>query len=184
MKGFVATPTIILLLCITGCTRLGSERSYAVVGDTAATVRAAFNADTGKVRVVMVVSPTCGLCLEGASQVSQQVAGVDQGKTVALYVVWVPRRGGQEKDVPNATRVIADGSAHEFWDGNDLLGVAYRQVLGWKDDNAWDVYMLYGPKARWTGDLPPSPDFYMHQDNEPGLRLNATVFGTKVRQLL
>jgi hypothetical protein len=72
----------------------------------------------------------------------------------------------------------------EYWDGNDLLGVAYRQVLGWKDDNAWDVYMLYGPKAQWTGDLPPAPDFYMHQDAEPGLRLDASVFGTKLKQLL
>ena len=98
-------------------------------------------------------------------------------------MLWVPRRGGQEKDVPNATRVIADASAHEFWDGNDLLGMQYRQVLGWRG-NAWDVYMAYGPKAQWNSDLPPVPDFFMHQTFEKGPRLDSAAFGTKLRQLL
>ncbi len=73
--------------------------------------------------------------------------------------------------------------SRDCWDGNDLLGVASRQVLGW-NDNGWDVYMLYGPKAWWMGDLPPAPDFSMNQDAEPGLRLDASVFGARVKQLL
>ncbi len=183
MKASIAIPAVMLLLGVSACNRLGTERSYAVLGDTLAAVRTAFNADAGKVRVVMVVSPTFGACLEGASQVSQQVAGINQGRTVPLYVLWVPRRGGQEKDVPNATRVVADSSAHEFWDGSNLSGVQYRQVLGWRG-NAWDVYMVYGPKAQWTGDLPPVPDFFMHQTSEKGPQLDASVFGTKLKQLL
>jgi hypothetical protein len=146
-------------------------------------VKAAFNADVGKVRVLMVVSPTCGECLKGASEVSRQIAEIDQGKTVPLYVLWVPRSGGQEKDVPNATRVIADTSAHEFWDGGDLLGVDHKQVLGWRG-NAWDVYMVYGPRAQWAGDLPPIPDFFMHQTSERGPQLDAKVFGQTLKQLL
>jgi hypothetical protein len=102
-----------LLLAITACNRLGTKQPYAELGDTAA-VRTEFNADAGKVRVLMVVSSTCGECLKGASEVSEQVAEINQGKTVPLYVMWVPRRGGREKDVPAATRVIADSSAHEF----------------------------------------------------------------------
>lgn len=183
MKTWIATPAVMLLLGLTACNRLGRERSYAVVGNTSAAVRSAFNADTGKVRVVMVVSPTCGACLEGASEVSQQVAGINQGKTVPLYVLWVPRRGGQEKDVPNATRIVADSSAHEFWDGHNLSGIDYKQVLGWRG-NAWDVYMVYAPKAQWTGDLPPVPDFFMHQTAEKGPQLDAEEFGKKVKQLL
>jgi hypothetical protein len=162
---------------------MGTQRSYEVVGNSTAMVKAAFNADAGKVRVVMVVSPTCGACIEGASEVSQQVAQINQGKAVPLYVLWVPRRGGREKDVPSATRVIADASAHEYWDGGDLLGADYKQVLGWRG-NAWDVYMVYGPKAQWTGDLPPTPDFFMHQTSEKGPRLDATVFGLRLKQLL
>lgn len=188
MKTSIAIPTLALLAVLTACHRLGPERSYAVVGNSAAAVRAAFNADAGKVRVLMVVSPTCGACLNGASEVSQQVAAaIDQekaqGKTVPLYVLWVPRRGGREKDVPAASRVIADASAHEFWDGNDLLGEQYKQVLGWRG-NAWDVYMVYGPKAQWNGDLPPAPDFFMHQTSEQGPFLDPSVFGRHIKQLM
>ena len=162
MKNSFSISAALLLLGLSACNRLGNQRPYAVVGDTVVPVKAAFNADAGKVRVLMVVSPTCGACLEGASEVSQQVAEIDQGKTVPLYVLWVPRRGGHEKDIPAATRVIADASAHEFWDGNNLLGEQYKQVLGWRG-TAWDVYMVYGPKAQWNTDLPPTPDFFMHQ---------------------
>lgn len=183
MKVSITGASVALLLGVSACNRLGTERSYAVVGDTPALVRSAFNADAGKVRVVMVVSPTCGACLEGAAEVSQQVGGINQGKTVPLYVLWVPRRGGQEKDVPNATRVISDASAHQFWDGNNLLGIQYRQVLGWRG-NAWDVYMVYGPKAQWNDELPPVPDFFMHQTSEKGPRLDSTIFGAKLKQLL
>lgn len=126
MKASIAIPAIMLLLGVTACDRLGTERSYAVVGDTATSVKTTSNADVGKVRVLMVVSPTCGECLKGASEVSEQVAKIDQGKSVPLYVLWVPRQGGQEKDVPNATRVVADVSAHEYWDGNDLFGTQYK----------------------------------------------------------
>ena len=171
-----------LLLAITACNQLGTKQPYAEVADTAA-VKAEFNADAGKVRVLMVVSPTCGECLKGASEVSQEVAEINQGKTVPLYVMWVPRSGGREEDVPAATRVIADSAAHEFWDGNDLFGTQYKQVLGWRS-NAWDVYMVYGPKAIWSGDLPPVPDFFMHQTSEKGPRLDATVFRAKVKPLI
>jgi hypothetical protein len=183
MKRSLLVPAVVFLLGVAACTRLGTQRSYEVVGNSTAAVRATFNADAGKARVLMVVSPTCGTCLEGASEVSKQVAQINQGKTVPLYVMWVPRRGGREKDVPSATRVIADTSAHEYWDGGDLLGMDYKQVLGWRG-NAWDLYMVYGPKAQWTGNLPPVPDFFMHQTSEKGPRLDATVFGQKLKQLL
>lgn len=182
MKRFALVPSIVFLLSVTACTRLGTQSSYEVLGDSTAVVKAAFNGDAGKVRVLMVVSPTCGACLEGASEVSQQVAQINQGKTVPLYVLWVPRSGGREKDVSSATRVIADASAHEYWDGGNLLGIDHKQVLGWRG-NVWDVYMVYGPKAHWTGDLPPVPDFFMHQISEKGPRLDAAVFGQKLKQL-
>jgi hypothetical protein len=42
---------------------------------------------------------------------------------------------------------------------------AFQTVLGLGSD-AWDVYLLYGPGVRWDGDLPPRPDFWMHQLEE------------------
>jgi hypothetical protein len=182
MKRFL-TVTSSFLLSLTACTRLNSAKSYQVLGDTPTAVRAAFNADAGKVRVLMLVSPTCGVCLRGASEVSEQVVKLEHGKDTLIYVVWVPRLHALEKNVSSATQVVTASWAQQYWDGNDLLGAEYKQVLGWSD-NAWDVYMLYGPKAQWTGALPPTPDFFMHQTNEKGPRLDASEFGSRVRQLL
>ncbi|MGA7313367.1 MAG: hypothetical protein WBX22_05270 [Silvibacterium sp.] len=183
MKRFFLIPAIVFLLSTTACTRVGPARAYEVIGSTTAAVRSAFNADAGKVRVLMLVSPTCGTCLQGASEVSEQISEINHGKDVPLYVLWVPRRGGREKDVPSATGVVADSSARQYWDGDNLLGVQYKRVLGWKG-NAWDVYLLYGSNARWQGDLPPTPDFFMHQTFEKGPQLDAPVFGARVKQLL
>ena len=38
----------------------------------------------------------------------------------------------------------------------------WRQVMGMNED-AWDVYFIYDRSAKWTGDLPPKPRFWMHQ---------------------
>ena len=178
MKNSFLLPASLFLLGLAACTRLGPASSYHALGNSPAVVQAAFNADAGKVRVLMLVSPTCGVCLRGTSEVSEQLSKIEHGKDAAVYVVWVPRLGAHEKDVPAATRVVASSWAHQYWDGGDLLGEQYKQVLRW-NDNAWDVYMLYGPKAQWTGNLPPTPDFFMHQVNEKGSRLDATVFGSK-----
>jgi hypothetical protein len=89
---------------------MGPAKPYEVVGNTPATVQRAFNADVGKVRVLMLVSPTCGTCLQGTSEVSEQIAKIDRGRDIPVYVVWLPRRGGREKDVPAATRVVVGSS--------------------------------------------------------------------------
>jgi hypothetical protein len=111
MKEHGSIPVVMLALAVTACNRLGSERPYTIVGNSAAGLRAAFNADAGKVRVLMVVSPTCGACLGGASEVSEQIARIDQGQTIPLYVLWVPRRGGREKDVPAARHSARGGQS-------------------------------------------------------------------------
>jgi len=183
MKKIFLAATTAILISLTACRQSGSDRPYKVIGNSPAVLQAAFNGDAGKVRVLMLVSPTCGVCLRGASEVSEQLVKLEHGKDTRVYVVWVPRLNAIEKNVPAATRVVAAGWAQQYWDGNDLLGQQYKQVLGWNDD-AWDVYFLYGPKARWTGNLPPAPDFFMHQTEERGPRLDAHAFGLKVDQFL
>jgi hypothetical protein len=78
------------------------------------------------------------------------------------YVVWVPMRDAHEKDVGVATRVVPDPRVLHYWDENGLTLRAFQTVLGLPED-AWDVYLLYGPSDRWEGELPPKPDFWMHQ---------------------
>jgi hypothetical protein len=98
--------------------------------------------------------------------------------------VWVPKRQGQESDVATATRFVPDPRATHFWDAAGLLVHGYDPVLGLRQD-AWDVYLLYGPTARWDGPTPPRPDFWMHQLNtSAGPPLDPGVFAAKADSLL
>jgi hypothetical protein len=98
--------------------------------------------------------------------------------------VWVPKRQGHESDVSLATRFVLDPRATHYWDASGLLVHGYDPVLGLGQD-AWDVYLLYGPTARWDGPTPPRPDFWMHQINTAaGPRLDPDVFATRADSLL
>jgi hypothetical protein len=98
------------------------------------------------------------------------------------YVVWVPKVGGREKDVPNATRFVADARARHYWDGEGILLRGYGPVLSISQD-AWDIYMIYGPNAVWAGDRPPEPDYWMHQlDVSSQPTLDGRLFAEKVKQ--
>ena len=49
---------LVLLLIVAGCQPGGEDRPHVTLGNDAEALRAAFNADYGKVRVVMLVAPT------------------------------------------------------------------------------------------------------------------------------
>jgi len=49
---------LILLLVLGGCRAKGTAASHERLDDGATALRAAFNADVGRVRVLMLVSPT------------------------------------------------------------------------------------------------------------------------------
>jgi hypothetical protein len=140
---------------------------HEVLGADVEPLRAAFNADSGRVRIVMLVSPTCGECLHGASEIERAVLGTQPSPRLRAYVVWVPKLYGREQDVPLATRYVPDARARHYWDALGVLVRQYDTVLGLGED-AWDIYMVYGPRARWDGATPPRPDFWMHQLGSPG----------------
>lgn len=121
------------------------------------------------------------MCLRGASEIEQVLLAKQPDPRLAAFVVWVPKLYGQASDVPTATRFVSDPRAQHFWDDSSVLVHQYDTVLGLGED-AWDVYMIYGPQARWAGAVPPAPDFWMHQLHLPpragasGSVLNAQVF--------
>jgi len=99
-------------------------------------------------------------------------------------VVWVPQKDGREVDVPAATRVIHDPRTVHFWDARGSTMRMYQRVLSTPGD-AWDIYLLYGPGVRWDGELPPEPDFWMHQlRHAPGPILDPNVFAARAESIL
>ena len=101
------------------------------------------------------------------------------------YVVWVPKKGATEKDVGVATRVVPDARALHYWDGSGATMKQWQQVVGLNED-AWDVYFLYDRSAKWTGDLPPKPRFWMHQLGglDESKYLDPDIFAAQTNSLL
>ena len=91
-------------------------------------------------------------------------------------MVWVPKLGATENDVPEGTRFFSDRRGRHYWDEGGSLMAAYKKKLGISKD-AWDVFFVYGPGARW-GAEPPTPDFWMHQLGPavPAPRLDGEAF--------
>jgi hypothetical protein len=161
----------------------GQTRPHQTVGAQAQTLREAFNADAGKVRILALVSPTCGACLRGATDI-QDVFGEIGDARLRGYIVWVPKLDGQERNVPEATHTVADPRAGHYWDGNGYLLHAYDRTLGLGQD-AWDVYLLYGPETRWDSSDPPAPAYWMNQlGGANGPTLDSQTFADHARALL
>ena len=68
---------------------------------------------------------------------------------------------------------FADSRVKHYWDPDRILGRLLSQTLNLKASVAWDVYLVYPPGHPWDTELPPAPEFWMHQlDEEPAFFLD------------
>lgn len=83
-------------------------------------------------------------------------------------MVWSDQFGAEPRHVPEAAELMSDGRARHYWDGRHVVGRAYRKLeLGGRTldigTDAWDVWLLFDGKARWTESGPPEPAWWEHQ---------------------
>src|SRR5687767_12203008 len=93
---------------------------------------------------------------------NREVLTKHEDPSLRIYTVWVPKSRGLERDVPGATTEVKDPRGAHYWDAPSVLVRGYRETLKLTED-AWDVYLLYGPEAKWEGGLPPPPLYWAHQ---------------------
>jgi hypothetical protein len=176
-----------LALTLTACAPPSTP--YVPLDDDLAPLRKAFNADAGRTRVLMLVAPTWDICLRGVSEVHAALFAREPDPRLRPIVVWVPKVRGKAASIPYAAERVPDSRVQHFWDGRGALMNAYQRVLDISED-AWDVYLVYGPESRWEGERPPSPRFWMHQlgtPNRPRVRgryLDVEAFVRETRAVL
>jgi hypothetical protein len=92
---------------------------------------------------------------------------------------------GKASDVPSAMEGRTDARILHFWDGARATMNATRPVLDLTEE-CWDVYLLYDRDARWDGESPPKPTFWMHQLSTPPQEqeLDAKIFLDHVLSLV
>jgi hypothetical protein len=151
-----------------------------------------FQRDAGLVRVVLIVSPTCDVCVAGAN-----IAGADLLATVPhpdlrLYFAWIPVLPPDSIEEAKAVAAgIPNPRAAHYWDADRALGrhmgealrISAQESIGVNGGHglAWDVYLAYG---RGNDGLT-HPDFWMHQlAVEHAPRLDGGEFQRRVEALL
>ena len=163
------------------------QNPYVVLDRNLSQLRADFNANVGKVRMLYIVGPTCGICLRGMSDLQEAVySKKGDDPRMVTFVIHVPTLGAHEANVGPASRLISNRHTTQYWEETGITGRVMQQVMG-VDKYVWDFWTIYGPKAVWSDErLPPLPDFWQHQLN--GLpadkKLDANVFAAKLDEFL
>lgn len=154
-------------------------------------LKAQFNADRGKVRLLFIIDPNCATCLRGLADIDRDLLG-KLPANAAAYMVHLPVVGGTPKHVPGAAGLVNEAELRHYWDAKGGVGKQFTKLLSLRSKGepalAWDVCFAFGPDATW-GDAPPRPDVAMHQlsplDPNPNIhRLDSKAFAQQVNQLL
>jgi len=144
-----------------------------------------FNRDKGHVRLVTLLSPSCGYCIKGYRYLRKLLDEVDDDR-LRMYVVWEPMLSGDSKELAERMSRKADDPrvVYQAWDEARITGEAWQKTLDLRGI-AWDVYFLYDDAAAWTGDAPTPPAYWQHQgQSETADVLDYERLKTKVEAML
>lgn len=88
---------------------------------------------------------------------------------------------------------LRNPDVQHYWNPSGAFGRLLSQAVGPKNGErpvyAWDVWLIYGPEAKWVGADPPRPRLLMHQlgalrGSTEFPRLDSHVFAQQVQTLL
>ena len=125
------------------------------------------------------------MCRWGFSNVTKTLKNVSDDR-VRAYIIWLPIFGGDFKgEQRKLSRSFGDKRVSYFSDSESLSGKLWERVLNTERLIAWDVYLLYGPDAKWEQE-PPPPDYWMHQLGgvTKAPKFNEEVFRAKLKDML
>ena len=189
----VAASVLLLAACSQDGSNSGAEESavadylsYEVIDQDLGKLRNDFNARRGQVRLMFISGPTCGICLRGMADLNDEFIAASQNDgRLETFVVHVPVLGAKEKHVKDVLPLLAGPRIHHYWEESGIIGRLYQEAMD-TELYMWDVWMAYRPDAVWEGELPPYPDFWMHQLGPlPGeLMLDASVFAVETRKMM
>ena len=167
--------------------------AYTVIEQDLQTLKDEFNANKGRVRLMFLSGPTCGICLRGMADLNDAfLAEYQNDDRLVTYVVHVPTMGAKEEHVAETIPLLNGPRIHHYWEDSGIIGQQYREVMD-VEHYVWDFWAIYGPEATWDGLLPPKPEYYEHQLGvsagryrtfPEGLVLDADRFAAKTLELV
>jgi hypothetical protein len=144
-----------------------------------------FDKDAGKVRLLILLSPSCHTCMHMARMIQRYLMEEISDPRIAVYVVWGPMLEGDTPELARkAMAHLPDSRAVHFWTPSADLAEAFSRPLNTQPP-AWDVIFFFAPGSVWT--VPPKPVDYAHLWGKQlplDHQFNGTELAGKVRKLL
>lgn len=188
-----------ILVATTGCSSRNEGRQvsassvgYTVLDNDGHQLEKAFDRAKGSVRLVLLVDPTCPVCLRGLADIHDDLLAKDPDPRLQTFIVYEPVIGGTANDIAPTAVLTGNTHIHRFWNPGGGFGRLFAKAVGLKRHGkyvyAWDVWTIYGPDAAWKGIEPPRPALLMHQlqklDDPAYRRLDGKVFARTAHALL
>lgn len=191
---------VVLALGTTTLARAGDDpgtpdppRTELQVLTSFAGLQVVFNRDAGFVRMVALLSPSCGYCVKGYRYMRKILEEVPDER-LRMYVVWEPMLSADTEALAGkmSRRAKDARMAYQAWDAARITGELWSAMMadeaeGWKAGGspAWDVYFLYDAGVTWAGEAPTAPAYWQHQGAGPRDRvLNYKVLKARVEAAL
>jgi hypothetical protein len=159
---------VIFTMAFMGCSQtddgsISPSPEYIVVGEDLQRIKDDFNANQGRVRLMFLSGPTCGICLRGMADLNDAfIADSQTDDRLVTFVVHVPTMGAEEHHAADSIPLLNGPRVHHYWEESGIIGQHYTEVMD-VDMYVWDFWAIYGPDALWEGTLPPKPAYYEHQ---------------------
>lgn len=159
--GIVAAILIVRYFAAGHQTPSGQPELLAVTPQTLPQFTAEFNRSAGVERVVLLMSPTCPVCLEGSSSV-ETILRRHPGKNIRVFAVWEPMLPTDwGRPSTHVLDRLSDPRVTQVWDRGHLIagqiekGADGRHPACCSRHGAWwDVIAAYPPAVQWTGTAP------------------------------
>jgi hypothetical protein len=116
----------------------------------------------------------------------QAIFEENRSELLAGAIVWTPMLETDSLDTAIQREFIfSDDRLSQLWDPERIFGSLMSHTLHLRISIAWDVYLLYPPDHPWDAKLPPTPEFWMHQqDEEASLYLDPSRFKQHAQTIL
>lgn len=144
----------------------GQPQRADVSQQTLSQVRDEFNASLDSERVVLLLSPTCPVCIQGSSVVNEVLRRHPANK-IRVLAIWEPMLPTDwNKPTTAVLDRLSDNRAIQWWDKQHVVAGLLKATAGnenpgccERNETLWDVIAVYPPGVKWTETLP-APIFF------------------------
>jgi thiol-disulfide isomerase/thioredoxin len=147
----------------TGHAPAGQPQLVELRATSLSTLQDGFNRESGKLRVILLLSPTCPTCLQGASAV-EEVLKRHPDSRIVVFAVWEPMLSTDwSKPGTGTLQRLSDSRVQQFWDADHTVAAALKITeeatqlhpsCCKRNGVLWDLIAAYPAGPAWSNTVP------------------------------